>query len=469
MLNVMKTRAGILFVAVMLVLSAFQLSCERTNNENKATGSIKFSVSLSDQKASRSVSSVADSSKTSLQLLVTITDLNGKTIMADTLLPLYAFGTGWISRELEMETGAYQLTKFMIINTSGEVVYATPLKDAPLAYLCKDPLPLTFTIASGQTSSVIPEVLVVGSSTPEQFGYATFGMQIINPLEFFTVCYLDNPLLMAPVKFTTANLTVFSPDGWSHLYKLEAAVNDIIIRGGYENYTFVIEKEGYTPQKLILTAKELLATGKDNPLVLRIPVENYGTLIIQPGPEGKDAMISNLEPDKNFGNYKYFEATFLSEPVLTVMRSNRSLIAFSLDSLPKSAIIKKVMLTLTYDLPVPFDSSFTTDSVPTATNSWYGGVLQQIIEPWDEMKVTWNTQPKTTEANQVYIAPFIRNTNMIMVDVTRLFVNPSASLLPNYGMLFKLWPTDKFPGFRFGSGDYAEPKMRPLLMVNYTL
>ena len=69
-------------------------------------------------------------------------------------------------------------------------------------------------------------------------------------------------------------------------------------------------------------------------------------------------MISNLEPDKNFGDYKYFEATFLSEPVLTVMRSNRSLIYFNLDSLPKSAIIQKVTLHLTYDLPIPFDSTY---------------------------------------------------------------------------------------------------------------
>ena len=71
-------------------------------------------------------------------------------------------------------------------------------------------------------------------------------------------------------------------------------------------------------------------------------------------------MISNLDGDKNFGDYKYFETTFLSEPILTVMRSNRSLIEFDLDSLPKSAIIRKVILRLTYDLPIPFDSTYYT-------------------------------------------------------------------------------------------------------------
>jgi len=218
-------------------------------------------------------------------------------------------------------------------------------------------------------------------------------------------------------------------------------------------------------------SKDLLSTTKDNPLLLKIPWgQQNRTLVLQPGPAaGKDAMISNLEPDKNFGDYKYFEATFLSESILTVMRSNRSLIWFNTDSLPKSAIINKVTLTLHYDIPIPFDNTYVTDVLPSAGIAWYGGVLQQIIEPWEEGKVTWNSQPKTIEANQVFIPPFIRNVNFIEVDVTKLFVNASASALANYGMLFRLWPTDRFPGFRFASSDYADATMRPRLTIFYTL
>ena len=150
------------------------------------------------------------------------------------------------------------------------------------------------------------------------------------------------------------------------------------------------------------------------------------------------------------------------------MRSNRSLIWFNTNELPKSAIIKKVILTLRYDLPIPWDLN----TFPVATPGsalWYGAVLQQVIEPWEEGIVNWNNQPKTTEANQVFISPFIRNTNVIEIDVTRLYVNPSASVLPNYGMMFRLFPTDKFPGFRFASSDFAEPLMRPRLTIAYTL
>ena len=109
--------------------------------------------------------------------------------------------------------------------------------------------------------------------------------------------------------------------------------------------------------------------------------------------------------------------------------------------------------------------------MPSAGIAWYGGVLQQVVEPWDEHKVTWNTQPKTVEYNQVYIPPFIRNVNFIDVDVTRLFVQPVTTdnvSYPNYGMLFRLWPTDRFPGFRFASSDYPNEIMRPKLTIYYT-
>jgi hypothetical protein len=277
---------------------------------------------------------------------------------------------------------------------------------------------------------------------------------------------------MSPTQLTTAKLTVYANNGWHYTFKLEPAVNHLIIRGGSEIYYFVLEKEGYLPQKLQFTSKQLIETTKENPLVLKIPWDSnqWKTLILQPGPDaGKDAMISNLDGDKNFGDYKYFEATYLSESVLTVMRSNRSLIWFNLNSLPKSAIIIKVALQLWYDLPVPFDPVYLIDIDPTTGLCRFGGVLQQIVEPWEEFKVTWNTQPKTIMANQVFISPFNINANVITVDVTTLFVPANDKNALNYGMLFKLWPTEKFPGFRFASSDFPDATMRPKLTIYYIL
>jgi hypothetical protein len=399
-----------------------------------------------------------------------IEDLNGNPVLTDEMIPVYTFGGGFISEKIEIRTGEYNLTKFIVIDPVGQAVFAAPLEGSPLAYLTNDPLPLYFIVTPDAVTSVVPEVLVVGNYTPGDFGYLNFGVQIIKPLEFYAVCYLYNPLIMAPTRMTDARLTVYSNDGWYYSFDLKPEVNHLVIRGGSDFYTFVVEKEGYVTQTYQFSAWELINATKESPLGLKIPWgQQYNTLELQPGPEnGIDAMISNLEPDRNFGDHKYFEATFLTEPILTVMRSNRSLIYFNLDSLPKSAMIQKVTLRLTYDLPIPWDSTSITPD-PTTGMSFYGAVLQQIIEPWDEHKVTWNSQPKTTEFNQVFIYPFILNTNVIEVDITGLYVNPGANMLPNYGMLFRLWPDEKFPGFRFASSDYAEASMRPKLIINYTL
>jgi hypothetical protein len=465
----MKTYNRLFLFFLSFPLIFLTISCEK-NNTGNATGNAEFSISLPSDQTAKSIT-ILDSVALSYQVMLSVEDLKGNPVLTDKLIPVYQFGPSFTSEKIEIKTGELKLTKFMVINPAGAVVFAAPKAGSPLAYLCNRPLPFNFNILPDQVTTVLPEVLEVGDQTPDKFGYATFGVQIIKPLEFWAMCILDNPLLMAPTQITAARVTIYASNGWHYTFKLEAAVNHLVIRGGSEVYDFVLEKEGYPSQKMQFTAKELLSTTKEDPLLLKMPWgQQYRTLVLRPGPElGKDAMISNLEPNKNFGDYRYFEATFLSESVLTVMRSNRSMIWFSTDSLPKSAVIKKVTLGLRYDLPIPFDNTYMTDTYPSTGIAWYGGVLQQIIEPWEESKVTWNTQPKTIEANQVFIPPFIRNTNFIEVDVTKLFVPVNASALPNYGMLFRLWPTDKFPGFRFASSDYSDPLMRPRLTIYYTL
>jgi len=462
------------FFLILLAVFTFS-SCEK-NSENTSKGTAKFSIASIDESIqAKSAGSSNDSALVSYHLIVSVEDTEGNPVLTDELVPVYMFGTGFISEEVEMASGDYNLTKFMVINPAGEVILATPVEGSPLAYLVDDPLPISFSIVGGTATMIAPELLLVGDYDPGDFGYISFGGQVIKPLGFFVMATIYNPLSMSPgIMPTTANLTVYAYTNWHYTFKLAAEVNHLIIRGGSEVYSFLLEKEGYQPQSFTFTARELAATSRDNPLILKIPYDSgsWKVMTFQPGPDaGKDAMISNLEPDKNFGSHKYFEATFITEPVLTVMRSNNSLIWFDLNALPKSATIKKVALRLIYDLPLVWDSTIFYPGSNGAFE-WYGGVLQKIIEPWEENKVTWNDRPETVEAGQVYISPFILNTNFITVDVTSLYVSSATTdnvEYPNYGMFFRLWPREWVPGFRFGSSDNPDVTMRPELTVYYTL
>lgn len=456
-------------LAPLIALPVLFISCEKKNTDSAGTGNAEFNISV--PAPDDEFSSKGDSVIASMHLMISVEDSEGKPVFTDKLIPVYAFGTGFTSENLEMPAGGYRLTKFLLINAAGKVICATPLEGSEMAYLVMDPLPTGFRIDNGKVTKVVPEVLAVNDTPPGKFGYVSFGVQLIKPLEFWTYCILENPLEMGPIHITDAKLTISTPSGWHYSFRLKAMVNHLVIRGGSDIYNFLLEKEGFQPHRLQFRAEQLKSTSPEAPLVLRLPWDNKLRYVeIQPGPEkGIDAMISNLDANKNFGDHKYFEATFLSEPVLTVMRSNRSLIKFPLDTLPKSATIRKAVLVLTYDLPVPFSNEYLTDIMPGPGIRWYGAVLQQITGPWDEHKVTWATAPATTEKNQVYLAPFIRNSNMIQIDVTRLIAPAATDVMPNHGMFFRLWPEDRFPGFRFASSDYPVATMRPKLNIWFTL
>ncbi len=467
----MKALINSFRIGLILLAAGIFYSCEKKSVDSDSIGTAEFSISIPDDLSQAKSADSNVETGISYQVMVSVEDMAGNAVFTDKLIPVYTFGTGFVSENIEIKTGEFKLTKFMVIDPSGAVVFAAPKAGSPLAYLASRPLPFNFNIYPKQVTKIMPEVLAVGDQPPSQFGYASFGVQIIKPLSFWTGAVIDNPMIMAPFpQFTEARLTVYARDGWHYTFKMFAGLNNLTIRGGSEVYTFVLEKEGFQPIKAEYKASVLIAATKENPLYLRIPWDSqtYKTITLQPGPDlGKDAMVSNLEPDKNFGAHKYFEATFISEPVLTVMRSNRSLIWFDLSQVPKPSIIKKVILKLSYDVPVPLSNTTVIDAVP-GTSTWYGAVLQQIIEPWEEGKVTWNAQPKSTEINQVFISPFIRNANFIEVDVTSLFITPSMNALPNHGMLFKLFPTEKFSGFRFASSDFSDALMRPRLTVYFT-
>jgi hypothetical protein len=465
----MKT-LRLFFLSVFLPALLLLVSCEKKDLRTP-TGMAEFSIALPEQAVAKSFNA-ADSTVLPVKILLSISDPLGKAIYTDTLISVYSFGTGYVSENIKIPAGEYKLTKFMIVSSAGAVNYASPVAGSALAYLCTRPLPFSFKIVTDQVTKIAPEVLSVAGFTPDKFGYAAFGIQVIKTLEFYAAAVLENPLLMSPTQMTTASLTVYSP-GWQFTFKLEATVNRLVIRGGSDMYKFVLTKEGYSPVTMQFTAAQLLERKKESPLILKISAvaAQEKVIMIQPGPDkGKDAMITNLDPDKNFGGHKYFETTFLSEPMLTVMRSTRSLIFFNLDTVPKAAKITKIVMKLSYDVPIPFDKNmFATDVLPAAGTAWYGGVLRQITGSWDENTVTWNNQPATTEANQVFVPPFIRNTNIYEIDVTRLFVNASTTPVANNGIMFKLWPSDKFPGFRFASSDFPTAAMRPMLIIKYVL
>ncbi len=255
----------LLFIpAMMLGIS----SCEKTKVDSGEKGRVEFVMSTAGSGLKAAVSDSVTPG--TYQLLLTIADMNGVPVLEDKLLPVFLFGNDFVSEKIEIGTGRLQLLKFMVISPDGSVIYAAPLEGSPRSYLVNDPLPLRFAVSAGEVTTLHPEVLSVNGASPSEFGYVSFGINIVNPVPVYVLAMLDNPLVMAPTQITTATLVVTSADGWQHKFFLEAKINKIEIRGGSGEYTFEVLKDGYAPAKFRFSERELRATSEQDPLVLKI-------------------------------------------------------------------------------------------------------------------------------------------------------------------------------------------------------
>jgi PKD repeat protein len=181
------------------------------------------------------------------------------------------------------------------------------------------------------------------------------------------------------------------------------------------------------------------------------------TLILQPGPEGKDALICDYYT-ANYGDYTNMFAqtgTTGGDYFIT-----RSLIEFDLSSIPPSADILEARLSL-YFANNPPNPHYQTNN-----NTSY---LQRVINPWDEYTVTWYNQPEVTTQNQVRLAASQSSTQdytdiNVKILIQEMVNDPES----NFGILFRLETEDLYDRrMFFASGDHENPLLRPKLEIIY--
>jgi len=472
----MKTYRHLLGLLIFVPIF-FLNSCD-LQDVTTTEGSLELGVLIDQQLKSTPEDSIASVAHF---LVITVVNEDGEIVLDNEKIELLNFGGHWTTREIRLKTGHYKLTKFLVVNGTGNVRFACPIKDSPKAYLVLHPLPLKFEINKDEVTRVEPEVLTIIEDPPEDFGYVAFGYEVVNPLPFFVGVFIDNNQLMAsaavsPARFTEAKLTVIAiSEEWKYSFKLEPRINKVIIRDGYLSYLLVVQKEGFESVRKKVTHEELLKTGPDNPLLIGLHSGNLVTLLLKPNAdEGKDATVFMSKPDENFGKYPYFEAACAPPHIWYCCNKelSRSLIDFDIPPLPKSATIRHIYLRLFHEYNLYFweDKPIYKDSISPDYYSKYIGVFQRILEPWKEEGVTWNEQPGVTAENQVFVEPMNISPNIFRMNVTKLVKDMIHMPDSSYGMLFKLvHENHKIPGFSFCSSDHENKEWHPELVIQYTL
>ncbi len=95
-------------------------------------------------------------------------------------MQLLKVGSKYITEPIALHAGDYAITDFMLVDADNEVLFATPQAGSPLAGAVSHPLPYSFTVSADVASTLDVEVIAVGELDPEDFGYASFGIQVNN-------------------------------------------------------------------------------------------------------------------------------------------------------------------------------------------------------------------------------------------------------------------------------------------------
>jgi hypothetical protein len=189
------------------------------------------------------------------------------------------------------------------------------------------------------------------------------------------------------------------------------------------------------------------------------------TIVIKPGPEGKDAIVSSYYPEHNFGNGLSLNAMISN--IDRIPYVERAYIDFDLSSIPTGASILNAELKLYADT-VLMTGGYTGHSTSSAgsfeTNEW---VVETITSPWEENSITWFNIPSTDISSKIACAPATTFFQNYTINVTDHIAQQFRYRGSSYGFLIKLKDENGSRKISFCSSDYAYPKLRPELMVVY--
>ncbi|MBI3142604.1 MAG: S8 family serine peptidase [Bacteroidetes bacterium] len=181
-------------------------------------------------------------------------------------------------------------------------------------------------------------------------------------------------------------------------------------------------------------------------------------ITLQPGAnDGKDAMIKSDNKSSNL--HKIPDYAGWSWQLSSALSIGRGFIDFDLSGIPKGAKIKSASLSLYH--------SNSSNAGQAGDNASY---LRRIIEPWNEVGVTWANQPATSPLNQVRLPKSTSQTqDYVDIDVTDLIIDMVNYPDSSYGIMIRNVIEKSQKSLKFFSSDGSISSEWPKLEVCYEI
>lgn len=230
----MKTNFILLFVFLF-----FLSSCKDENLINEPVNS-KGTVKLSYQAGLQKTSAIDDIR----YAVVTVENQSETVIYTQQKIEMFKMSGTFISAPLSFDVGDnYNLTEFLLLDKNSNILYISPKEGSEKAMLVDDPLNISFNILKDQTTHVVPEVLEAEGSASD-FGYATFGFQVVNTFKFMTQTFKFD-LFQQQLVPTKSSVLIKNAADTLYAGELSDSIKTIYMADNFDTCEVTVSKQGF--------------------------------------------------------------------------------------------------------------------------------------------------------------------------------------------------------------------------------
>ncbi len=229
------------FRLIMLVIPTLMLSRCNENDVAVQKETIQFSFDFTELTDEGGRVASANEIPPGARLLVSITTNAGAPVLTFEEVELLRLGDALISTPIELTPGSYKLTDFMLVDASDEILFATPRKNSAMAKYVGNPLDVSFNASASSVKNIKMEVMDVSASAPEDFGYASFSINVVHPLQLGV--FVASP---SGVSLTSATAYIIKNNVVLQQFNLSSRINSLSFKQDpTATYTLKIVKKGY--------------------------------------------------------------------------------------------------------------------------------------------------------------------------------------------------------------------------------
>jgi hypothetical protein len=253
----MKNIVKIFFYVVV----SLALSCEE--NLDKPQGTLDFTFSQ--------IRSGANEQEDEVQIgsfIISLENSDNEIVLDSKTMEIINEDGVYHSKPISLPFGDYTLSKFVVLDTEGTPIYATPVEGSDYAYLVDHPLPVSFTIDVDKVTTLHLEVINTEGLDALTFGYPVFTFEIVPTISFATAVFQFNPNIG---EFELTNARYLVLQGEDTLYDKPIAPETSIIRihDNAQDITVKVLKENFEDYSQDL-AYDDIASYSSEPLIVNL-------------------------------------------------------------------------------------------------------------------------------------------------------------------------------------------------------